>query len=55
MSWGDIATIAGGVALVALVFIGFRGVTRVPPSGRDHSDDHGASSLGGSRDGPTHH
>ncbi len=28
MSWGDIATIAGGVALLTLVFIGFRGVTR---------------------------
>lgn len=39
MDWSDIGTIAGCLVLAFIVLRGFRGATRVPPSGRDHCDE----------------
>ena len=43
MSFHDIVSVVGLVALAAVVFIGFRARGRIPPSGRDHSQDGGVS------------
>ena len=47
MSWDGIITIVGLLVLAGIIFMGLRGISRVPLSGKDPNNDPGALGGGG--------